>query len=155
MVLELPMAWVIVLNAAGLPALQLGCAWLFTRLPGAWFEVAGPVRRKPRSQAYERILRIKKWKDLMPDGATWFRGGFAKASLSARDPRYLGRFLAETRRGEACHWLVLVLCPLFFLWNPWWGDLVIALYAVLANLPCILIQRYNRSRFERVLAGKL
>ena len=39
----------------------------------------------------------------------------------------------------------------FFLWNPCWADLVMVAYALAANLPCILAQRYNRSRFQRLL----
>jgi hypothetical protein len=40
--------------------------------------------------------------------------------------------------------------PVFFLWNPWWGDLIIVLYALVANLPCILVQRYNRFRLQKL-----
>jgi glycosyl-4,4'-diaponeurosporenoate acyltransferase len=48
-------------------------------------------------------------------------------------------------------WLAIGCAPLFFLRNPWWGDLIIVGYAVAANLPCILAQRYNRARFQRFL----
>jgi glycosyl-4,4'-diaponeurosporenoate acyltransferase len=147
--IELPIAWTIALNALGLPALQLGCAWAFTRMPDGWFTPPHP--RRDRSRGYEKILGIKRWKDRLPDGASWFKGGFAKASLQRRDPAHLARFLRETWRGELCHWTVLAFIPLFFLWNPWWGDLVIALYALAANLPCILVQRYNRHRLQRAL----
>jgi glycosyl-4,4'-diaponeurosporenoate acyltransferase len=147
--IELPVPWIIALNALGLPALQLGCAWLFTRLPAAWF--APPRPRWDHGRFYERFLGIKRWKDRLPDGAAWFKGGFAKASLRQRDPQHLARFLRETWRGELCHWTVLALIPVFFLWNPPWADLVIALYAIAANLPCILVQRYNRQRLGRVL----
>lgn len=150
MPIELPIPWVIGLNALGLPALQLGCAWAFTKMPAAWFHPPPPG--KDLSARYERLLAIKRWKDRLPDGASWFKGGFAKASLRRRDPEHLARFLRETWRGELCHWTVLAFIPLFFLWNPWWGDLVIALYALAANLPCILVQRYNRQRLQRVLA---
>lgn len=149
MPIDLPIAWTIALNALGLPALQLGCAWAFTRMPAAWFEP--PPSEKDRSTAYERFLAIKRWKDRLPDGASWFKGGFAKASLRHRDPQHLRDFRRETWRGELCHWTVLALIPVFFLWNPWWGDLVIALYALAANLPCILVQRYNRHRLNRAL----
>ena len=59
---------------------------------------------------------------------------------------------SSARRGAAnsatgARWLV---CR-FFLWNPWWGDLIIVAYAVAANLPCIFAQRYNRSRLTRLL----
>jgi glycosyl-4,4'-diaponeurosporenoate acyltransferase len=147
--IELPVPWVIALNALGLPALQLGCAWIFTRLPAAWFHP--PLPKTDRSRGYERFLGIKRWKDRLPDGASWFKGGFAKASLRQRDPQHLARFLRETWRGELCHWTVLALIPVFFLWNPGWADLVIAAYALAANLPCILVLRYNRQRLSRVL----
>ena len=48
--------------------------------------------------------------------------------------------------------LMLVCTAVFFLWNPWWGDLIIVAYALAANLPCILAQRYNRARFQKLLA---
>ena len=86
----------------------------------------------------------------MPDAARWFRGGFAKGKLTSRDPAYWERFIRETWRGELCHWSALACAPLFFLWNPWWGDLVIVAYALAANLPCILAQRYNRARLQRL-----
>lgn len=149
MLIELPTPWTIALNALGLPALQLGCAWAFTHMPAAWFQ--NPPAARLRRDFYESILAIKRWKNYLPDGATWFRGGFAKGKLRHRDPHHLRRFLLEAWRGELCHWTVLALIPLFFLWNPWWGDLLIALYALAANLPCILVQRYNRQRLQHTL----
>ena len=48
------------------------------------------------------------------------------------------------------HWMILVIVPVFALWNP--APLVAAMvaYAVVANLPCVMVQRYNRARIERV-----
>ena len=36
--------------------------------------------------------------------------------------------------------------PVFLLWNPWWLGLLMFAYAVIANLPCLIVQRYNRAR---------
>jgi glycosyl-4,4'-diaponeurosporenoate acyltransferase len=58
----------------------------------------------------------------------------------------------ETCRGEAVHWIVLFCSGLFFLWNPQWLAWCMVVYAILANLPCIIVQRYNRLRMARVLA---
>jgi glycosyl-4,4'-diaponeurosporenoate acyltransferase len=91
-------------------------------------------------------------KDRLPDAARWFDGGFAKGSLAAHDPAYLRRFIRETWRGELCHWFALGCVPVFFLWNPWWADMVMVGYAMMANIPCILAQRYNRLRLRRLLA---
>jgi glycosyl-4,4'-diaponeurosporenoate acyltransferase len=154
MPIDLPVCWIVVLNVVAWPLIQLGLAWLFTRLPAAWFN---PPRQRAWEQGgrfYERAFGIKRWKDRLPDGARWIGGGFAKGALAGSAPNYLRRFIQETWRGELCHWFALGCTPLFFLWNPWWADAVMVAYAVAANLPCILAQRYNRLRLRHLLARK-
>jgi glycosyl-4,4'-diaponeurosporenoate acyltransferase len=151
MLIDLPFSVVMTLNVIGWPIIQLSLAWICTYLPLSWFTPPSSCTWEKQGRVYEKIFAIKRWKDRLPDGASWFKGGFAKASLGRRDPQHLRDFRRETWRGELCHWTVLALIPLFFLWNPWWGDLVIALYALAANLPCILVQRYNRHRLNRAL----
>jgi glycosyl-4,4'-diaponeurosporenoate acyltransferase len=150
MPIELPAWWIVALNCIGWPVIQLGLAWLFTRLPVEWFNPPGP--RAGGLWLYERACFIRRWKDRLPDAARWFSGGFAKGELAGARPDYLRRFIQETWRGELCHWCALLFMPVFFLWNPWWGDAVIAAYAIVANVPCILAQRYNRIRLRRLLA---
>ena len=99
---------------------------------------------------YTRFASIRAWKQLLPDGAPWLKG-FAKRTLRSKETQYLQTFVHETRRGEAAHWLMMISGGLFFLWNPLWADAVMAGYAVAANLPCILTQRYNRARLLRLL----
>ena len=79
-----------------------------------------------------------------------FAGGVSKRTLAARDPAGLHRFAAETRRAERVHWVLLGCGPLFFLWNPFPLGLAMLAYALVANLPCIVIQRYNRARLDRI-----
>lgn len=152
MLIELPAFWIVVLNVIGWPVIQLGLAWFFTRLPAAWFDPPDPHAWEQGGRIYECVFRIRRWKDRLPDGAGWIDGGFAKGTLAGRSPDYLRRFVRETWRGELCHWLALGCAPLFFLWNPWWADAVIFAYAVAANVPCILAQRYNRLRLRHLLA---
>ncbi len=151
MLIELPIAWIIVLNVAGWLALQLGFAWPFTKMPAAWFNPGNSFVWERDGRFYDSVFRIKAWKDMLPDGARWFVGGFAKGSLAGTDRDYLQSFVRETWRGELCHWAAIVCAPVFFLWNPWWGDLIIVAYALAANLPCILVQRYNRGRLQQLL----
>ena len=152
MLIELPILWVLVLNVAGWPVLQLGLAWAFTRTPVSRFHPPRSFAWERGGRFYERLFGIKRWKDRLPDAARWFGGGFAKGTLASLDSNYLRRFIVETWRGELCHWIALGFAPVFFLWNPWWADLVMAGYAIAANLPCILAQRYNRLRLRRLLA---
>jgi glycosyl-4,4'-diaponeurosporenoate acyltransferase len=101
---------------------------------------------------YRRWLRIRQWKQMLPDGAPWVGGSFRKKALERRDPAYLRQLATETRRGEAAHWLMFACFPIFFLWNPPWARIVMAVYAAAANLPCIVVQRYNREAVRRLLA---
>lgn len=152
MLIELPMGWIVILNVTLWPLIQIGLAWGFLRIPVACFNP--PLTGFPLETAafYENWLGIKHWKDRLPDGARWLGGGFAKRELAALDPEYLRRFIRETWRGELCHGCALLIVPVFFIWNPWWGDLVILAYALAANAPCLIAQRYNRLRLRRVLA---
>ncbi len=151
MLIELPILWIILLNVGGWLAIQMGLAWGFTRLPVEWFNVGRTPAWERGGRFYEVVLRIKVWKDRLPDAARWFGGGFAKGTLAGKDRDYLRRFIRETWRGELCHWFAIGFAPVFFLWNPWWGDCIIVAYALAANLPCILVQRYNRLRLGRLL----
>lgn len=140
------------INTLAWPVIQLSLAWGFTRMPDALFERKNPSYPCPcENVLLERVLRIRAWKDKLPDAATWFAGGFAKAKLAGKEPAYLRQFIRETRRGELCHWCAIAFVAFFLPWNPWWADIIIVAYAIAANLPCILVQRYNRSRLEKLL----
>ncbi len=112
-----------------------------------------PWRHETR-ELYERRLRIKRWKDRLPEAGALFTGGFSKRSVGAKDRATLERFVIETRRAEWAHWLIMAAAPVFLIWNPWWVEPIIVVYALAANLPCLLVQRYNRLRLQRVLLTK-
>jgi glycosyl-4,4'-diaponeurosporenoate acyltransferase len=77
-------------------------------------------------------------------------GGFAKGRLTDWNAAYVDQFIVETRRAELAHWCMLCCFPIFFLWNPPWACCVMFIYALLANLPCIVAQRFNRFRLARL-----
>jgi glycosyl-4,4'-diaponeurosporenoate acyltransferase len=123
--------------------------------PGAlvadrWVTRLRPIERDGR--AYER-LRIRRWKDLLPEAGSAF-GGQSKRHLLGSARPDLERFAAETRRAELVHWSILAATPLFGLWNPAPLFAGMVAYGVFANVPCIAIQRYNRARIQRVVARR-
>ena len=150
MLIELPIVWILLLNVGGWLIIQLGFAWAFTQMPVGWFNPGAPHAWERAGRFYEQVFGIKRWKNWLPDAASWFTGGFAKGELTGKGSDYWRLFIRETWRGEVCHWCAIACVPIFCLWNPWWGDLTIIAYAVVANLPCILVQRYNRSRLMRL-----
>ena len=158
MLIDLSIAWVIALNVIAWLVIQFGLAWAFTQLAAERFDYrslfAQPRGWERGGRFYERVFAIKRWKDKLPDASRMFRGGFAKGNLKNATPEYLKRFLRETWRGEVVHWLALLALPLFAIWNPWWGVLVNAAVALAVNFPCILALRYNRARFQRLLARR-
>lgn len=146
-------------NLLGWPAIHLSLSSLFVHLPARWFgkdnRLTAPRPWERGGGFYRDRFAVRRWKAMLPDGAPWL-GGFAKKALRSRDPGYLNRFLLETRRAEMAHWCMLGCLPVFFLWNPPWACCVMALYALAANLPCIVTQRYNRlvlARLTQAMSG--
>lgn len=97
-------------------------------------------------------LHIRKWKDGFPDMSVLLPALIPSKKL----PKVLTTAQIESMIQETCvaEWIHELLC-LFgfgcvFLWEGVGGWLVSALY-VLGNLPYIIIQRYNRPKFVRLL----
>ena len=124
------------------------------RLPRARLAHDGPLTRlrpwERQGRVYERF-GIRRWKDRVPELGAAFRGGVSKRALGGRGTATLAEFAAETRRAELVHWAIPLVTPVFSLWNPPWLLGAMAAYAVVANLPCLVIQRYNRGRALRVV----
>jgi glycosyl-4,4'-diaponeurosporenoate acyltransferase len=153
---ELAPGWVVLMNAGAWLLIHLGVSYLSSRLPLAWFHPRGWLYRTRRwergGRFYERAFLIRAWKRSLPDGAALFRSGFRKRRMENRSPAYCRTFVLETCRAELCHWLVFALVPLFFLWDPWYVAWPMVPYAIAANAPCIVAQRYNRPRLARLAA---
>jgi glycosyl-4,4'-diaponeurosporenoate acyltransferase len=122
---------------------------LANQLPDRWLGPASPRPTLPRRAG---PLRIRSWKRWIPDAGGALPGGVPKASLVQRDAASLRRLLRETRRAELVHWLLWPAALLTALWLPPIGVVVNLAFASLFNLPCVLLQRYNRGRLMRCLA---
>lgn len=152
---ELSAGWAVVVDCVVWAVVGVSTGYAAYRWPTERLAHDGWVTRLRAFEAggrwYERRWRIRRWKDRLPEAGSVFGGGFSKRALRSRQTDHLDRFIVETRRAELTHWVVLAVGPLFFLWNPWWLALVMVAYALVANVPCIAVQRFNRGRLERVL----
>ncbi len=119
-----------------------------------WF---GGWKFEESGKFYRKFFKIHKWKRLLPDGAKLFNTGFPKGELYNTEKEYLEAFIKETCRAEASHWIQIVPFWIFGLWSPPFVIIVMLIYALVLNLPCILAQRYNRPRliklYERKFGG--
>jgi glycosyl-4,4'-diaponeurosporenoate acyltransferase len=147
-----------------LPALSSAAFWLVAALlvgqlanlvPPSWLATGRrrPAPPAPRSRgARAGPAGIRVWKRFIPDAGGALPGGVPKASLVRRDPVALRRLVVETRRAELVHWLLWPAGLLTALWLPPAGVAVNLVFGTVFNLPCVLLQRYNRLRLRRCLA---
>lgn len=153
-VFQFPTTVTIALDVMMWGLIHIGVAWFITQQKPSMF-MNEPwylrLRRWETPLFYETLFRIKVWKPLLPDAAPWFNKGFSKKNLNARDANYLKRFVLETRRGELSHWICLCCSVIFFLWNALWVSGLMVCVGIIFNLPCILVQRYNRLRLINVI----
>ncbi len=101
-------------------------------------------------QFYVKRLKIKKWKDRLPQYVA--KGGFSKRNLKLfeeTDKKYIERFIMETCRGEWNHFVCSCYFVISFLINTWLYAIIFSLIPIVANLPFLIIQRYNRLRLLR------
>jgi glycosyl-4,4'-diaponeurosporenoate acyltransferase len=140
-------------------ALWLGWSLLVgaaaNQLPLPW--LAHPAAERSQGEAatvlrrYESCLLIRRWKPWIPDAGHVLPGGIHKASLMGRDRAGLERLLAETRRAELVHWALWPAWLVTALWLPPRGVVLNLVFATCFNLPCLLLQRYNRLRVGKLL----
>lgn len=148
-------------NATAWLVVQATAGYVAHRLPDRLLSRDGWLFRQRRvergGRLYERLLRVRRWNRFLPEARGVYRRAFAHGRRRrwATDEASLRLALEDTRRAELTHWLALTATPLFVLWNPPRGVAYVAVYATVANVPCIVSQRYNRIRLGRLLGRRL
>ncbi|GKV68313.1 glycosyl-4,4'-diaponeurosporenoate acyltransferase [Sporosarcina sp. NCCP-2716] len=155
---NLPIVWVVVLDAAAWTFFHLAISVAMERISHGWFvqhaRLFRPLSFEQGGALWDRLFRVRSWKSLIPDGTLFIRSGYSKKALHGSAEEDFARFAAESRRAELTHWLSILPAFLFFLWNPVWAGWLNVAYALLFNVPIILAQRFNRPRLERLLKRK-
>jgi glycosyl-4,4'-diaponeurosporenoate acyltransferase len=152
----LPDVWTLVLCFVLWPVFQVAAALLCLNLPDRFFDPENALfRTRPWEKGgriYERLLHIRRWKRLLPDGAAaWKKRGYQKKRLESFSRQNLTRYLTESARGELTHWLAILPFWIFGFFTPPYVILLMLAYALIVNVPCIAAQRYNRPRVQRTL----
>ena len=156
MIVHLSGPWAIVINITVWLVINLSVGMSTGRMQPNSFNPQSWLYRQRiwerGGKTYKARLKVKKWKPLLPAVAAVFKGGFRKKHLGNADAAYVRRFILETCRAEFTHWVILLFSLIFFLWNDWWIGLIMVAYGLATNMPCIVTQRYNRMRLERIYA---
>mgnify|MGYP001298840671 CR=1 FL=1 len=152
--ISLPAPWTLALCFIGWFVFQSGAAWLCFHMPDPWFKADRFPFRATRWEADGRLfafLHVQRWKRWLPDGAAVVSGGYRKKNLTDFSAENLERFVVESCRGELTHllaifpfWVFGFIGPPILLW-------IMLAYALAVNAPCIIAQRYNRPRIQRLL----
>ncbi|WP_208560402.1 glycosyl-4,4'-diaponeurosporenoate acyltransferase [Marinilactibacillus kalidii] len=147
----------IVINVVVWFVIHLGMSLILLKAPNHFFERNEYLKKlfatrkwEKEGQFWESYTAVKNWKDKLPDGASLIGLGYKKKHLQSISEVDYDRFILETKRAELTHWLILLPAPLFFFWNPLGAAWLNIIYAVIVNVPFIIIQRYNRPRLERI-----
>lgn len=153
MILDIPDGFAVLWSVISWAGVSLLVGVWATRLPIDRLAVGPVTRLRPwerEGRRWDRLLAVRRWKDLVPEAGGWM-GGRTKRGIGSRSTDDLRRFTAETVRAERVHWLILSSTPLHAVWcRP---NILVGMVAfgIVANAPCVLIQRYNRGRLERIL----
>lgn len=157
MIVSLPDQWIILIDVLAWTFFHLVISAVCLKLPLTWFLKDRFWFRTFSFEQYgalwQRLFRVKSWKGLILDGTIFLKKGYSKKGLQGTKSRDLIVFAAETKRAELTHWLSILPAPLFFIWNPVWAGWGMILYAVVFNLPIIVVQRYNRGRISAITSG--
>ena len=143
---------VFAVNASAWVAAGVVIGWSYARRP--WQTMLEPgifttLRDWDSRAFYERVLRVRTWKDALPEAGTWF-GGISKRTLPGHADGGLQRFAAESLRAERVHLAHALSIVVTMSWTRGWWLLVSIAFAVSVNLPCIAVARYNRVRLAHL-----
>lgn len=108
-----------------------------------------PMFFKKRERFYEKVFKIKIWKDLIPQYTS--KSGFSKKNMMSLKIDYIKEFIAETYRAEIDHVFCCFATPFIFFANSFTSSVIFSILVFIFNLPCVLIQRYNRFRLRRLM----
>ena len=108
------------------------------------WEMGGRIYRK---------LGIRQWKDKMPDMSRIMPDMFPKRLTEAGSPAMVHRLIKETCVAEFIHncLSILFFIGIWLIHNGSLEGFSLGVFAVLCNLPYVIIQRYNRPMLMRYL----
>lgn len=103
---------------------------------------------------YENKLKVKKWKSRLPELADFLKFIFPKKFIKEFSIDYMSKYLMESCRAELTHWCIIFSTVVFLIFESTETFIYMFLIAFAANIPYIIIQRYNRPRILDIMKHK-
>jgi glycosyl-4,4'-diaponeurosporenoate acyltransferase len=132
------------------PTLQFMGSFIANRLPMSFFSGNNRIFKARKwemdGRFYQKYFNIKAWKEYIPDSSFLYKNIYAKKRLSDFSNDNLNLFLIESRRAELVHLLGIFPFWIWITFSRLEVMLWMLLYALVVNIPCIMLQRYNRPR---------
>ncbi|MBI5973078.1 glycosyl-4,4'-diaponeurosporenoate acyltransferase [Staphylococcus sp. H8/1] len=131
---------------------QMTISYFFAKLPLTFFEkyerLFKSLSWEENGKLWNTLFQINKWKKYIPEGNKLNPEIYNKKQLTSFKLSNIHRMMLEMRRAELVHWLS-ILPVIAFIKAPRYIKIINLCYALLANIPIIVAQRYNRPRLER------
>lgn len=100
---------------------------------------------------YEKLFKIKKWKDRVPDVSKMVPGIVPRKAMKMPGVEELNGMINETCVAELTHLVLIPLgIPILFIIQGWIGTVIFLVDIFMGNLPFAIIQRYNRFRYLKL-----
>lgn len=129
-----------------------------TRLPERFYYFRNWIFRErgweKHGEFYQRVFRVKRWKDRLPEISDFIKSTFPKKSVKEFSSEYVEKFLLESCRAEFAHWCIIFSTLIFLFFGGLESFASMLAVSVLLNTPFIIIQRYNRPRIILIMKQK-
>ncbi len=147
--------WVLTLSILFWFIFQVSAAFISKKIPNRWYSVNFFLFKERKweqgGKFYSEVLKVRKWKSFLPDGAAIINSGYKKKNLTNYSQENLELFLVESCRAELTHFLAIIPFWFFGLFAPIEIIAYMLIYALAINMPCIIVQRFNRPRILKLL----
>ncbi|MEB7725233.1 glycosyl-4,4'-diaponeurosporenoate acyltransferase CrtO family protein [Mammaliicoccus fleurettii] len=144
----------IIYNALYWFIVQMIIAQLGTRISYKFLEKDNKYFRswnfEKEGQLWQQLVKVQYWKDHLPDGQHINSDIKSKSTFDlSKNVNEIQQFILETRRAEIVH-MLSIFSVIAFYKSSKSVKIINFAYVVIANVPCMIVQRYNRPKLIRI-----
>ncbi len=144
----------IIYNALYWFIVQMVIAQLGTRISYKYLEKDNIYFRtwnfEQEGRLWQQLVKVQYWKRHLPDGKHINPNIVSKTTFDiSNNMNEIRQFILETRRAELVHLLSIIPIIAFFKSSKS-VKIINLFYVIIANVPCVIVQRYNRPKLIRI-----